>query len=1053
MGGKKAQTIGYYTFLGVHFVICHGPIDQVSEILADKKLAWSGTWTGGEITFFALSLFGGNEKEGGLAGPTDLLMGGPTQGQNAYLVSKLPGQLVPAFRGLVSIIAKQWYWGTTTYLKNVAFRAKRIHIRQSGGLPQWYDAKAEIVADPGNAGEFIAGIMLQNGSSGILKSADGITWIHTFLSTGSLSKVIAVPTDRYIFSLSSSLSKTIDGNSTTSSGMTSPLGIQDTVIYFKNTWLIVLKDGPSTGHEYAYSTDKGASWTPVTGSRNLVTSAVSLLTLVAFASTTVVYFTDPTLGWTTGGVHGFFVSPGTVAIASDGIKHIAVGQITGTGFLRIISISSSGIVTVETNPSGFPANIVNGFGIAYGGGMWLAVVTTSTNVSRVIYKTTGSWQISTGFGTPSNSSFVWYAFGRFYLNRAGVACWTTDGETFTNVVFPAGSSGPMLGVADGVTFDTRAPGVGAMNPAHIIRECLTDPDWGMGYQDADIDDIAFAAAANTLWNESMGMCLLWNKQETIQAFVDMIIKHIDGSLYIDRTTGKFVLKLVRFDYSVGSLITLNSTNIDKIDNFVRPHISELVNQVTVKYHDQITNTEAAVTIQEIGLVQIQGGVVPVTIDYPGFTRADIATKVCERDLRVLCTPIASCTIYCNRVAKDLNIGSVFKLTWPDYNITDLVMRVTGIAFGDGNNNKIRIQCTQDVYTTPLTPILVPTPSIWVDPSQPAVVVTDRKPYEVPYLEAIQQESQSTIDGELAINPDIGYAGIAARRPNGYQINADLYTNSGAGYFQADTVDYSPTGTLVGALDQLSETFTLANMDDVSSVPAGVWLQMDDEIMVFVSLVGSLLTVKRGALDTVPVAHINGAIAYFWDQYSANDPTEYMDTEVIGMKLVSRTASSLYDLTLAPADNLTMDSRMIRPYPPANVKVNGFYYPGNIDTSIALTWVHRDRTQQTGGTYLGFKDATIGPEAGTTYTARLYDHATSTLLTTQSGITVDNVDLTSFRGSSTDLRVELESVRAGYLSMQKHVIRLLWTTSSGGLRYLEDGTTVRTLEDSTQRYLE
>jgi len=41
----------------------------------------------------------------------------------------------------------------------------------------------------------------------------------------------------------------------------------------------------------------------------------------------------------------------------------------------------------------------------------------------------------------------------------------------------------------------------AMNPAHIIYQCLTDTAWGMGYPTASIDDAAFTAAADALYAE------------------------------------------------------------------------------------------------------------------------------------------------------------------------------------------------------------------------------------------------------------------------------------------------------------------------------------------------------------------------------------------------------------------------------------------------------------------------------------------------------------------------------------------------------------------------
>ena len=48
-------------------------------------------------------------------------------------------------------------------------------------------------------------------------------------------------------------------------------------------------------------------------------------------------------------------------------------------------------------------------------------------------------------------------------------------------------------------FDTIISDVTAMNPAHIIYQCLTDTAWGMGYPTSALDDASFTAAANTLY--------------------------------------------------------------------------------------------------------------------------------------------------------------------------------------------------------------------------------------------------------------------------------------------------------------------------------------------------------------------------------------------------------------------------------------------------------------------------------------------------------------------------------------------------------------------------
>ena len=124
-----------------------------------------------------------------------------------------------------------------------------------------------------------------------------------------------------------------------------------------------------------------------------------------------------------------------------------------------------------------------------------------------------------------------------------------------------------------------------MNPAHIIRECLTDKEWGMGYTDADIDDAAFTVAADTLYAEQLGISILWQRENTIEAFVQDIVRHIDAALYVDRRTGKFVLKLIRNDYDPNTLITLGPDQIERVENYKRPAFGDLVNSVTTIYDD------------------------------------------------------------------------------------------------------------------------------------------------------------------------------------------------------------------------------------------------------------------------------------------------------------------------------------------------------------------------------------------------------------------------------------------------------------------------------------
>ncbi len=64
MGSSKKQTVGYKYYLGMHMILCHGPIDKITRITVDNKTAWSGNTAGGEFRVTAQSLFGERDLKG-----------------------------------------------------------------------------------------------------------------------------------------------------------------------------------------------------------------------------------------------------------------------------------------------------------------------------------------------------------------------------------------------------------------------------------------------------------------------------------------------------------------------------------------------------------------------------------------------------------------------------------------------------------------------------------------------------------------------------------------------------------------------------------------------------------------------------------------------------------------------------------------------------------------------------------------------------------------------------------------------------------------------------
>jgi hypothetical protein len=246
-----------------------------------------------------------------------------------------------------------------------------------------------------------------------------------------------------------------------------------------------------------------------------------------------------------------------------------------------------------------------------------------------------------------------------------------------------------------------------INPAHIIHEVLTDKIWGMGYNDANLDDASFRAAADTLFTEGLGMSFVWSQQMIVEDFLTDILRHISGVIYQDRSTGLFVLHLLRDDYAIADLVTLDEYSVSKVEDATRKQVGELVNTVTVTYTATMLGGQGSLTVYDEGVMAAQGGAVSSKIDYPAITSPVNASKLAIRDLRLLSSPLLLCKVTANRAAAALNIGDPFVLDWPDLGIMSEVMRVTEIDVGNGIDNSVKVTCVEDLFFFPKDAMYVP----------------------------------------------------------------------------------------------------------------------------------------------------------------------------------------------------------------------------------------------------------------------------------------------------------------------------------------------------------
>lgn len=989
-GSSKSQTVGYKYHLGMHKVLCHGPVDCLLEIKIDKRLAWGGRMISGRLNINKPALFGGESREGGVSGPVDFESGGASQGVNSYLASQL-GSLVPAFRGVAAVVLRQVYVGMNPYLKKWSFRVKRVHVRQNG-LKQWYDQKAEINGDAFTASPssysvifpevqlrdiaYAGGVWIACGENSTVKrSTDGgNTWHNVGSGTpSSCFDIVGGGDEKFLIAGGdfSGLKASADGGESffaVSIPSISPGNVRancvahaDDGIGEDGTWM--------AGFDYAGFGYVAVSQSGGTGGFTNVPYPGANYTMPS-SPTSLVWLSGST--WLASTVSGEVFKSNSI-----GFTWFSTGKFN-VRFLKKLPQGVFGF-TAETGEfnSGSVVRTLDG-GVTWRTSLPLPFAPSGiTNFGDLLVVVGAGGRVALSY----DLGVSWETLPQILGGGAHLSSITSNGE---DTAFAVGANGVL------VRLSIIRARKGDMNPAHIIRECLTDPDWGMGYAEAEVDEASFVKAADTLFTEQFGISILWDRQIPVEDFIKEILKHIDGTLFVDRKTGLFTLKLIRGDYTEEGLLHLNEENIERVDNFTRTTLGELTNSVSINYWNAETGNDASVTVQDIALIQMQQATINTTLQYPGLTNSNLASRVCQRSLKTLSTPRVSCTIYTTRVAKDLNIGDVFLFSWPDYEINNMVMRVADMAYGDGKSHRLRITCTQDTFDMPSTAYVTPTDPIWVDPIQEPVPATRQLAFEVPYRELIQALGQASTDSLLASGPETGFAGMAVGRPEGSAINARMYVDDSSGYNDVAGIDFCPVGDLTSSVGVEDTVFPLSNWTDAGLVETSTWAQIGDELVLVTSIGESSVTVKRGILDTVPSKHEAGSSVFFWDAFSAGDVTEYVSGETLDIKVTPVSGNGQVDLADSLTSSLEIVGRAARPYRPANLKVNDLYAVPEVTYPASVTWAHRSRQHDTAGEPLGYYEGSMMPEEGVTYTVRVVELSASleegTVLATVEGLT-------------------------------------------------------------------
>lgn len=503
----------------------------------------------------------------------------------------------------------------------------------------------------------------------------------------------------------------------------------------------------------------------------------------------------------------------------------------------------------------------------------------------------------------------------------------------------------------------------AYNAAHILVECATNRDWGRGLSLDDLNLDSYRKAADTLHREGFGLCLRYNRQTSLDNFVQQILDHIGAAQYGDLNTGKLVLRLLRDDYHVDELPLFTYDNgIIAVQDDDSTSSDAAPNELVITYHDPVTHTDGEVRAQNLGAIQ-SVGLISSSTEYMGIPTHELAARAAQRDLEVSASGLTRLILEFDRRGGVLAPASVFRVHLPDRNIDNMVLRVGSIE--ERENGSLKIKAVQDVFGLPATSYSSGGQgSTWVPPDGAAQPITDSHAFEVPYALLARQLSAADLDYLHAAS---SYLSVMATKPNNMAISYLLQTQSdGMEWQTVSEPDWTPSGILRQAVNAL-DTQLLIESTVVPTVGSPAWL--GDELIRIdtVDEGNKTLIVGRGCGDTLPVHHNGGTVLRFLSEGIEGSTQEYLENESLNWRLLTKTTTEALKPEFAQVSSLTFAGRQSRPYLPGRIAINDQRYPVIVAKAdeYAMTWAHRDRLLQVDRLIDSLMDD-IGPEPGTQY---------------------------------------------------------------------------------------
>lgn len=766
-GETEAGSAGFIYSFDIHMGIGRGPVDAVVECRVGGKLGWQGNVTESSVnTFHAPNLFGGLKKEGGISGFFHAMFGEVTQVASDALKALCAPTPTPGFRRMMTIhytgqvcavnpYPKPWSWRIRRALKGwdgdplapdtavimlegqitppdaVAVPPIQL-VRTSGGfaVPIAHPYRLRLLTEFPSGG----GVRIVTAINSVLAEYPPSTGLFinipynvTFEPDGSAS--LDVPPMYAGLGISAYIDYTINGSLTSGTATIDGAG-------FPNPVSVIVPPGPGGGVVTEVSTVVGEASPGVPES-------VPILGTTALPDGTMKADINPKWFNKVLGVTRTYALP------------LGGGVTTWTSEVLCNEINTPARITI-TAPNNGIMHDVEGI-----------TTTNDSSLNDVDFQ-------------PRNVPFVYEGHPLdeddvAILGQGVVAIHDTLSEG-KNVSIRYAYEADLTGGDPSVNL-IPFKDIHAMNPAHIIYECLTNREWGRGYQRSVIDTASFEACAVTLKNEGFGLCLRWARRDDINSFIQNVLDHVAGTLRTNRSTALLELKLIRGDYVKSSLKLWDTSNgiLTISDNSVNTS-AVIVNEIIVKYKDPVYNEIRTVNEQNLASLQSSGGAFnTITKEYLGIPIPALARRVALRDLKAQAEGLRKFKITVDRRGWDLTPGDVMRIQDIPRMIPDTVVRIARAEDGTLVNGTITLDVVTDVFTLPATSFTQEQPNTWL-PTNFTPCIGDHEVFELPYYLISRLSSAAAF---AALTDTSAYLGTVAELAQPMNVTYTIAVKTGA----------------------------------------------------------------------------------------------------------------------------------------------------------------------------------------------------------------------------------------------------------------------------------